>query len=374
MDPEASLKQTATHLFDAVRYSNHARELEEAARSAEATRDAELSKLEGKLEELSKILASMKSGSAEALGQLSDQVREFLGTAKEQAEEKLRNKAKEQLEEHRARAYSERDKALKSLEAYLVSDPLPIIENVVQVRLVEGLYEAHSRYECEGGIKYDFGLSAQNSRLFHQELSLSQFGYELKIPVRFSRALLKKGRVPGFERLDQYFLVNAETSDGRIHASFHKPGNGTSLKVVTSGSKQDDFVGIEYHDQSETVNVMNDHALAAYVDLASIRKAMGELVAGLGDVAEKKVALLRFSLDGEESLDNLDYQKILQSVLSVLGPSYRGVLKKVSGKTGPVGKEGLSMSFVQERLKVLGGLSGPVSETLGLPNPQLGET
>jgi hypothetical protein len=326
------------------------------------------------VEELSNILTRMKTGSTEALVQLSGQLMEFLGAAKEQAEEKLRTSAKEQVVEQRARASSERDKALKSLEAYLASDPLPVVENVIQVSLREGIYEAQARYECEGGIKYDFALAAQNSRLFHQEMSLSQLGYELKIPVRYSRALLKKGRVPGFERLDQYILVNAETSDGRIHTSFQKPGNGASLKVVTSGPKQDDFLGIEYHDQSETVNVMNDPALAARVDLAGIRKAMGELVDGLKDVARKKVALSGLSLDGRDSLRDPDYQKILQLVLGLLGPSYREVLKKASKKAEPAGDEGVSTSFIQERLKVLGELSRTVSEALGLQQSQLVET
>lgn len=370
MDTAASLKQTVTHLFDAVRYSNHAKELEDSARNAESDLEAELRKLKSHTEELSHLLGSMKSGSA-VLRELSNQLEEFLSTAKGQAEEKLKRNAKEQLTKYRTRASTENDMALKSLEAYLASDPLPIIENTVHVKLANNLYEADSRYECEGGIKYAFRLAAQNSRLFQQEMSLSQLGYELKIPVRFSRVPLKKSRVPGFERLDHYALVNAETSGGRTHASFEKIRDGAKLKVVTSGPKADDFVGLEYSDRSLVVNVMNDPALTAHLDLANIRKAMGELAGGLTDLAEKKVSLLNLSLDGEESLSNPDYQRILQLVLEVLGSSYRSVLEKVSGgKNEPKGEDRLSRAFVRERLKVLGTLSKQVSEALELQEPQ----
>ena len=60
LDPQTSLRQTVTHLFDAVRFSNHARELEETAAGLEAGRDLELNKLEATSEELASVVARMK--------------------------------------------------------------------------------------------------------------------------------------------------------------------------------------------------------------------------------------------------------------------------------------------------------------------------
>lgn len=368
MEAVASLKQTITHLFDAVRYSAHAKELESAASDTEGRLELELSKLESQTEELSNLVSNMKNEPAEALKELSHQLEEFLASAKEQAEEKLRRAAREELEEHRRGVASEKDKALKSLEAFLASDPLPIVESQVQVRLNEGVYEARSRYECEGGMKYDFRLAAQNSRFFHRELILSEFGYELRIPVRFSRAVLKKSRVPGFERLDQYVLSNAEATGKKVRANFQKMGNGASLKVMTTGDEEADFMGLEYADRAEAVNVMNDPALSQHVDMASIRKASGELARELNDLAKKKVALLRLSLNGEESLEDLDYNKILELVLRVLGPGYRSVVSGLSKLSpGSEAGEGLTLGFIRERLKILGSMADKVSVSLGMP-------
>jgi uncharacterized protein YeeX (DUF496 family) len=372
MEASASLKQTLTHLFDAVRFADHARQLEESASTAEGDLETALSKLEARTEEINNLLASMKEDSESVLKDFSKQLEGFLTTAKDQAKGKLQKKAKEELEDYRSITASEKDKALKSLEAYFASDPLPIIENVIQVRLLEGIYEARSRCECEGGIKYDFRLAAQNSKLFHQPLSLSELGYEVKVPVRFSRALLSKSRVPGFERLDQYILASAESSGERLRAGFEKSGNGSKMKVITSGHKNDGFVGLEYSDQVQSVNVMNDPSLVGYVDLEVIKKAAAEIVTELAELSKKKMALLRFSLKVEEVLDDVDYREVLQNVMSVMGPAYRELLKKLAAAGPAASSNGdLTLKFIQDRMKVLGAeLSKSVSQALGLPGSQ----
>jgi hypothetical protein len=372
MQASASLKQTVTHLFDAVRFSDHAKEQEESARSVERDLESALNRLETHSEDFTALIASMRSEPESAFGDLSQQLQGFLGTAKEQAKAKLQKKAKQQAEEYQKSALGERDKALKSLEAYLASDPLPIVEQVVLAKATDGAYEAEAKYECEGGMKYNFRLAAQNSRLFHQPLTLSQLGYELKVPVRLSRALLGKSRVPGYERLDQYLLTEAETSGGRLRANFVKEGNGSRMKVITSGNQKDGFVGLEYSDQTHSVNVMNDPSLAAFADVEGIRKAVEELVKELADLSVKKVALFRLSLNGDQPLGSIDCGGILSMVLQVMGPAYRDLIKKMAAGGAPKeGGEELTPGLIMERLKILGlGMASSVSQSLGLPSTQ----
>ncbi len=367
MEASASLKQTMSHLFDAVRFADHANELEESARSVEGDLEEALNKLEAQTEEVGNLLAAMKVEKEPVLKEVGQQVEGFLATAKEQAKGKLQKGAKQQLEDYRRVIAGEKDKALKSLEAYFASDPLPVIENVVQVRLSEGVYEARSSYECEGGIKYDFRLAAQNSRVFHQPFDFSQLGYELRVPVRFSRALLSKTRTPGYERLDQYILADAEASGGRLRANFEKPGNAAKLKMVTSGNQEDGFVSLEYSDQVQAVNVMNDPSLVAFVDIETIKKAAGELVTELNDLAKRKVAILRLSVNGDQSLATVNCREILQKVMSVMGSRYRAVVRKISTGIPLEDGEELEIDYMKGRLKLLGGdLSKSISQGLGL--------
>ena len=366
MEAAASLKQTVTHLFDAVKFSDHANELEESARSVEGELEAALTKLEAQTEDLYNMLAVMKTEREPILKELGQQLDGFLGTAKEQAKNKLQRNASKRLDDFRRAIASEKDKALKSLEAYFASDPIPVIESVIQVRLTEGIYEARSRYECEGGVKYDFRLAAQNSKNFHQPFSLSQLGHELRVPVRFSRALLSKTRTPGFERLDQYTLSDAEVSGGRLRANFEKPGNGGKLKLLTSGIQGDGFIGLEYTDHIQSVNVMNDPALVAFVDIEAMKKAAGELVSELSDLSKSKVALLRLSVNGEQPLIDVNPREILDKVMGVMGSTYKASVRKVAtGATGGASAE-LDLDFIKSRLKVLGGeMSRSISQTLG---------
>ncbi len=366
MDAAESLKETVTHLFDAVRYSVQAEDMEQAVKKTEADLETDLNALESQTEEVSYLVSSMKTGTGEPFKELSIQIQEFLVTAKEQAKDKLERKAKEEVEEYRGTASSEKDKALKSLETYIASDPLPILEHIVQVRLNEGVYEARSRYQCEGGMKYDFRLASQNSRLFHQELILSQMGYDLKVPVRFSKAILSKSRVPGFERLDQYVLSSAESTSGKIRASFHKHGNSAKIKIITSGEEPNGFVGVEYTDHTQTVNVMNDPSLSAVVDLEAIKKAMGEIIGELTELSKKKVALLKLSLDGEEPFENLKAYEILQLVLKVRGAEYRSVVNSLKENSVNGSNGELTLRLLRDRLKLLGNLSGPVAQSLGI--------
>ena len=360
-----------THLFDAVRFADHANELEESARNVEGDLQEGLNKLEALTEEATNILGAMKVEKEAAIRELAQQVEGFLLTAKEQAVGRIQKGAKQKLEDFRRDVSGEKDKAIKSLEAFFASDPLPVVESSVQVRLSEGLYEARSSCECEGGIKYDFRLAAQNSKIFHQPLLLSQLGYELRVPVRFSRAVLSRSRTPGFERLDQYTLSDAEASGGKLRANFVKEGNGASLKVVTSGAQENGFVGLEYSDQVHAVNVMNDPSLMAFVDIEAIRKAAGELVAELNELAKRKVAILRLSVNGEQSLEDVNSREILQKVMGVMGSKYREVIQKVATGVPRAGEEELDMDYLKGRLRLLGGdLSKSISQGLGRVSTQ----
>src|SRR6267378_3520230 len=104
MEAAASLRQTITHLFDAVRFADHAKALEEAARSTEGDLEVELNKLEAHTEEVSSLLATMNSEPEGTLKELSQQLEDFLITAKEQAKSRLQKKAIEQLEDYRRAA------------------------------------------------------------------------------------------------------------------------------------------------------------------------------------------------------------------------------------------------------------------------------
>jgi hypothetical protein len=366
MEDLASLRQTVTHLFDAVKHGKQAQELELKARSMEQSIETSQNRLDNYEEELSEKLSSINEDQDESIRDFSGKVAEFLRTAKGQASAKMQKTAKVEIDRELATASSERDKALKSLEAYLATSPLPIVDSSISIRLIEGTYNAVANYESEGGLKYTFGLGSKNSKSFHHDFSLAQLGHELKVPVRFSRALLK-GRVPGFERLDQYVLAEAELSGGKLRAGFVKVGDDAKIKVVTSGFEKQDFISVEYTDQLGTVNITNDFSLMAHIDLDGLKGAMAQTAGEMTELSSVKVALLRLELEGEDLIDSLDCYKILEMVMNLLGPKYRSVLEKLpDAQSSEKEGEELSLPFVRQRLRVLGEFAKPVSQLLGV--------
>lgn len=366
MEAQASLKQTVTHLFDAVRYRGHARELEQEATDSENGLHVELDRLESLTEQMSNLISMMKDGTESPLTDLSGQLEGFLETAKGQAVEKLDRRAKGAAEEKRRGAAGERDKAMKSLEAYLASDPLPVMERTVQVRL-DGGYDARVTCVCEGEITYEFVLATSGSKLFHEELTLARLGHELKVPVRVAKTLLK-GRVLGYERLDQYVLTEAEESGGKLRATFKKRGNGSKFKVVTSGREEDAFVGLEYSDQIQSVNVMNDASLGGSVDVKALKRGANDLASGLEELVGRKVSLAKLSLEGDDLLKGIDCYRLAQAVFKVLGPSYREIVQRLAETpAAQASNGGLDIKLIRERVKMLGALARPVSQSLGMP-------
>jgi hypothetical protein len=366
VEDQTSLRQTVTHLFDAVRHGKSAQEMEEAVRRVETGQETDLALLESRTEEISRVLASMKDDPQDSLKDLAKQVGEFMATAKDQARVKLKRRASEEREKALAIASSERDKCVKSLEAYLASGPMPTPERLVKVKLVEGTYEAQASYHCDGGVKYTFGLAPQNSKFFHQEFMLSELDREVKVPVRFSRTILK-GRVPSFERLDQYVLKEAEYSGGKTRVIFRRPDESAWIKVIASGFEKKDFVGLEYTDHRGSVNVMNDLSLAAHMDVDMLKSVLFELPGELEALTSNKVTLLKLSVGEEDILKTLNCYRVLESVISVLGPTYRTLLEHLPDSR-PEGssQDDLNLAFVKERLRTLGEYSMPISEVLGI--------
>ena len=366
MDEAASFKHTIVHLFDAVRYDQNAKDLDQAASKAEGDLKAALGSLDMHAAEISNQLSPLKEDQNEAVRDLYRQVTEFVATAKAQARSRLEKKAHDLVQKTHLEASTERDKAFKSLETFFAIEPIPVIESSISVKLVEGAYHATSRFTCEGGVNYEFGLASQNSKLMNDEFTLAKLGYEVKVPVRFSKTMLK-GRVPGFERLDQYTLVDAETTGGKVISNFHKTGNGASIKVVTSGSDDQAFVSIEYKDGAHNVNVMNDPSLRVHTDLDSIKRAMSDVASAMADLSTKKSVLLSLSIDGESSPRNADASQLLEIVSTVMAPKFRTIVKGLPAKSKGQGSQDLTLDYVRSRINSLGVFSQTIARSFELP-------
>src|SRR5271169_1644447 len=140
-EASASSKLFFTHLVDAVRYS------QAWAQSIEEQR-AHRERVEKQLREL-EVLASRISADFEGLqldkenvDHLSKVINEFAGAAIEQQRESLNTRLASWIKESFASSEAERLKALRSLESYLATTPLPVVDEEVVLELSESSYNA----------------------------------------------------------------------------------------------------------------------------------------------------------------------------------------------------------------------------------------
>jgi hypothetical protein len=364
-----SLRELLTNLVDAVRYVQHADETEAKKREIEANVARQLQKIDEFVAnlsgELDGLVGELETDSVKTAG---PKISGFVQMAMEQAKEAISREGSRSVDELSSTVSLEKTKAMKSLEAFLASTPIPVIESVLSVRLVDSVYVAKCRYRCEGEIDYDFSLGTQNSKVFRQEFRLSRAEGPIKVPVRLGRTWSKKEPVPHFERLDRYFLTAAELTDGNLSIDLMSRDLGSRFRIVHSKGRNQDFSSIEFFDERGTVNVLKDPGLNTHLDFELIRSAIDNIKSELASLEKNKITVARLSAAGHDILENLSIFEFLKDVLKTMEPAYRGIIARISGGEA-LGAPGalVDLRMLKQRVKLLGPNGKAVSDLLGLP-------
>jgi hypothetical protein len=363
-----SLREVLTNLVDAVRYAQHANETEAKKRKVEEDAAAQIQKIDGFVvrlsTELDDLVSELGSGNVEGL---TGKVSKFVQVAMEQTKFSISHEAERKAEELSAAASLERTRALKSLEAFLASTPLPVIESVVSVKLVDSVYVSKCRYHCEGNIDYEFSLGTQNSRLFQQQFRLAELTGQLKVPVRLGKTWSRREPIPHFERLDRYILTSAELTDRNLMIELEAPDGGSRFRIVHSKGTTQDFSSIEFSEERGTVNVLEDPGLNIHVDFKAIKSTIDEISAELASLEKNRITLARLLADGDDVLEELAVFRFLQNVLETMQPTYRTIIGRISAGEALGSPEALlDLRMVKQRVKLLGQDGKAVSDLLGV--------
>ena len=361
------LEQLVTRLFDAVRYSDQMEELEEQADEMEKQSAARIAALNGVMKEFDASLEGLSQKvDSEYASQLRNQIIEFVDAAVEQAKAREKDSSAKDLSELDARAEIQKTKALKSLESYLASSPIPLMDVVLQVSLKENGYNAEAVYSCKGEISYRFSLSTQNSKFFHSGFTFAEMGRKILLPVELQRTWIRKEPSPRFEKLERYVLASAEASDRHIVAEFLNQETGARVRLANASTDGEGIPSVEYLDEGSSVNITTDTGLSRFLDLKAISIAMKNLQTELLSLERNKAALTELTTEGDDTLETLDVGGFLKSVLKLMGPQFRTLVQSM-GSRGVKTKTGeLSLNVIKERTALLGQSSAIAKDSLGL--------
>jgi hypothetical protein len=351
-DTVKTVKQLMFNLVDAVVYSKKSKELTQEAEERAKIFEKKTKKLDALIKELDETLRSYSKGEDldDEFRELISKIEEFADTAALQTKRVLEQKFEKQKEELKEEAEAYRIKALKSIETFLSSDPLPILDKRVTLKAVGGAYEARVRYTCAEKIEYEFLLDTKNVDLFQNPLEFSKFEKGLKIAVRLGKTWLKSELVPGYEKLDQYVLSSAEVSKTNTVATFIHEQSEKKFTFVYSKSETQSFIEVKYEDSQGSVDVNADPQLNKYLETEPLKYALENLTLALLELERHKMRLTKLVQDENDLLSSLDFFELLLTSSKIASQN----LKKVPGATlfTEFSKEEI-VQFV-ERLKLLG--------------------
>ncbi len=363
------LKQSFSSLVDAMRFAYHKEQLESKIQERESRSNkglADLEDLNGKIEALVKTLGDEID--EETLSELSSQISGFSHLAIEQTKAKVDQKNQAELAEFRTQLDSEATKTRQSIEAFIATTPFMILDKVLSVKLVDGAYEAKGAYRCTDDIQYEYSYDTKRSRVFSREFRLSTFEKDFRVPISLGKTWLRRDQVPDYERIDQYALISAESSETNLIVVFKHLEKESRLRVIYSKHDSHSSLSIVYSDSQKTVDITSTPSLNRFLDSVPLEKTMERLWLAMIDLENYKAGVTKLVSEEVNVLDDkLDCFEFFAKSWRIIAPRLIQEMKSSSGSQS-ASDDKLTVSFALERIGLLGENADPVLEILELKN------
>lgn len=357
-------------LVDSMRYLQRSRELDRSIAEASDSIGNRLLALETLKVDITEAIEKLKDGLGEArVQELSRQVMGFTTIAVDQMKERVTNESRSHLDQLLFDSKSERTKTVKSLEAFLAVAPLTLVERSMIVEFKDSAYSATARYRCEDDIQYEFSLDTKASPFFRGVFRLGQFDRALKIPIGLGKSWLKKEPVADYQRLDQYILLGAETTESSLIAECLDAEKESRLKIVYTRQGTHSSLTLQYSQGGAMVDVTAEPSLNVHLDADAFIRSMERLWLGINDLERRKIALTKIVCNGKSILEDLDCADFHEKSWKAMAPKMKEMMSKASSiNIDPLTHENelLDTRSVREKLKVLGPQAGQVAALLGL--------
>lgn len=360
-----SFEQLVTNMFDAIRFSALADEFDEKATLSQHDTERQLSRVDDYRIEVMRVLERLKVEiPGPTTAELSEVLARQLQASSSEAKQKLQERLEQMTQECASRSRTERTKAFKSLEEFLASSPLPIIDSLTAIKLVDETYKASLREKCEGGIEYEFELDIQGQKVLQKLFTFESVGKELKIPIEIKKSWGNKQRAV-YKRVSNYALESAEVSEGSLVLRLMSPEGGRRSTLTYSRLNDKRFVAVEFTSSQGKCEITADPVLAGHFDAASLEAAMEEFWGMFSVLGSHRAKLTALRLDDQDQLSKPDVVQIFRGVLKAMMPKYQSVINSLYLHKRQEG--GLSIEIVKKRTRELGRDSAFVAGALGLP-------
>jgi hypothetical protein len=318
---------------------------------------------------------------------LVDKIRTFTDSAISLYKGNFTEAMGKSLSELENAANQEKDKAIKSIESYFLGLSIPPDTFKISMKLVNGSYDGRVSYRIvtkydsplmnigtevkkkqnvveDVSLNYEFSLRTADLDLFSSILTFSTLSKGFKLPVRFATTWASKEPTVDFEKIDKYYLAEADLSDKTLTVIFRDDEKAASAKFSLSSYEDNSILGAEYSDSSQTVDIMNQHGLTNALDVNTLTGVLKLLLTTFTEMEKHKLRLTKLILDENDILTSLDLSYLLIGMSKIVVSKINAL--KLQGSEITTLSTLLNGDYTKDRLKVLGELATPVSRIIGI--------
>lgn len=356
-----SVRQAFTSLADAMLYLQRLRELERKREESKEQSESRLIALETFKVDVAEDVSKLKEILGEArTNELSKQIVGFSSTAVEMMKEKMNQESQRQLATMESDYNSEKTRAVKSIEAFLSTSPLSIIDRSIEVTLQDGAYAAKARYRCQENIEYEFLLDAKVNTFFKGQLRLGVFERNLRIPIGLGRSWLKKEPVPDYRSLEQFVVSYAEATETSLVVECSETEGEDRVKLIYTRHGDHASLTLQYSHTAGTIDVTQEPGLNVHLDSDAFIRTMERIWIAMNDLEKRKVAITKIICDNRSLLETLEFSDFFTKSWKSISGSVREAMRTRAKED----QEALDKDFVSEKLKSLGAEADEISDLL----------
>jgi hypothetical protein len=349
-----SAKQAFGSLVDSMIYVQRTRELERKIEETTEQAEKRLIALETFKVDVSDNISKLKQVLGEArTAELAKQIVGFSSTAVDQMKQKVNLENQSQISLLESDAKSEKTKAIKSLEAFLSTSPLPIIDRAIEVNLQDGAYASKVRYRCLDNIEYEFALDTRYNPYFKAQCLVGTLDRTLRVPVALGKSWLKREPVPDIRSLEQFIITRVEATETSLIVQCSDQDGQSEVRIVYTRSGDHVSLSVFFTANGATVDITSEPGLNAHLSSDSFSRVMERIWLATNDLEKRRITITKLIFENHSLLENMDSKEFFLKCWGAISESVRETMRLSSEKRVSF-DETLDRPYVKERLKALG--------------------
>ena len=352
-------KGILSNLFDAISYSRRSADKRDDSEKLQKEMGAKLSRSDELYQSISRMIKQYyEEIGLDTIKENLDSITSFANVSLDQVKTKISKAYASKIKEIGEEVESNRTLSVKALEAFVSGNYLPVRENSIILKSVEGGYDARAKYLSDGGIEYDFSLNAKNLDIFRDTLFFSSLIKAFRIPVGTAGTWISKEPVIDYEKADRYVMTSAELSGDNLICNFGDDSKQSSFKFIFSKGINAPSLSVDYTDPGKQVDITSQPALNKNLDTDSLSSALNRVMSSMKSLESHKLRLLKLSVGDDDILSSTNYVKFMKSVIDTAGPDFKSVFQKILESdftpSPEFEKNGITKDYIASRLKNIG--------------------